>query len=264
MSCDNYRPFIGAYIDDEFDEREAAEFEAHLERCDRCRGELEEQLRLKQLVRESCGGEDAPDELREQILEGMREIDAEREGEFGGGSRLRKFGAVAAVVPLALGFVFAFWFTSSMTVAPAKSGQPPVIDQTVEWHQNNLPLEVPGPDRTHVAKWFQGKVGFPVRIPEFQKPGAELKGGRIAHVKNRRAGYLSYEVNGARMSVMMFHGDGLKIPADRVRKVGERDVAIFNTSGYEVAMLRDDGITYTITSDLSQKELMNVVASSME
>ena len=77
------------------------------------------------------------------------------------------------------------------------------------------------------------------------------------------APHLSYEVNGARMSVMMFHGAGLKVPTSRIKHIANRDIAIFNHNGFEVALLQDDGITYTITSDLAEEELVDVVASSL-
>jgi len=265
MSCENIRPFIGAYIDDEFDEREAAEFEAHIESCAECREELEEQLRVKRVVRGGAGDVEAPDELKQEILAGMSEIDAERErDEAASHGRSRVIAALAAIVPLGLGIVAVFWFTNLMTVAPATSSQPPAIEQTVEWHRNALPLEVQGPDRSHVAEWFRGKVSFPVRIPEFSDEGVELKGGRIAHVKDRRASYLSYHVNGARMSVMMFHGEGFKVPTEKIRHVQGRELALFSSEGYVVAMLQDEGLTYTITSELSEEELLRVISSALD
>ena len=66
------------------------------------------------------------------------------------------------------------------------------------------------------------------------------------------------------MSVMMFHGDGMKVPASHIRSVAKRDIAIFNSDGYEVALLQDDGITYTITSDLAEEELVEIVGSSLQ
>ncbi len=263
MSCNNYRPFIGAYIDDEFDERESAEFEAHIEACEGCRRELEEQLQLKRLLRRSIDEEQAPEVLREQILEGMSEIDAEHRVDGQSPGR-QQYAALAAALPLAVGVAVVLWFMPSLTVAPVESGQPPVVEQTVDWHRQDLPVEIAGPDTSQVAGWFRGKVDFPVRLPDFSDDdGVELVGGRIAHLHNHRAAYLAYEVNGARMSVMLFHADGVQVPTSHIRQIGDREVAMFNNHGYEVAMLQDGGVTYTMTSDLSEKELVDVVGSSL-
>jgi len=264
MSCNDFRPYLGAYIDDEVDEREAAEFESHLDSCDACRRELETQIRIKRTMQEALGHDGAPDELKERILSGMSEIDAEQATAEGTSSRTRPLAALAAAVPLALGVAVVLWVMPSLTVAPAESGQPPVVDNTVDWHRQALPVEVPGPDRGHIAEWFDGKVEFPVRIPEFEKDGVRLVGGRIAHVRDRRAAYLSYKVNGARMSLMIFHGDGVQVPGSRIRNVGGHEVALFNKDGYEVAVLQDGGLTYTLTSELAEEELLDMVVSSIE
>lgn len=265
MSCKDFRPFIGAYIDDEFDEREAAELEAHIDACSECRDELEAQLRFKRTFKKALSGDEekAPDELKERILAEMSEIDVEREQDEKSSGRPRAVAALAAAVPLAIGLAIVMWFMPSLTVAPVEGGQPPVVEQTVEWHRHDFPVEIGGPDRNQVTGWFRGKVDFPIRLPDFSQEGVQLVGGRIAHIQDRRAAYLSYEVNGARMSVMMFHGEGLKVPTARIKRVANRDVALFNEHGYEVALLQDDGITYTITSDLTEEELVDVVASSI-
>jgi mycothiol system anti-sigma-R factor len=265
MSCNNYRPFIGAYIDDEFDEREAAEFEAHVDSCEGCRRELEQQAQLKEAIQTSVGDAEAPVELKERIVEGMGEIDVEERMTADSQGSTRPYAAMAAALPLAAGVAVILWFMPSLTVAPVESGQPPVVEQTVDWHRQDLPVEVPGPNSDEVANWFRGKVDFPVRLPNFSEAeGIDLSGGRIAHVQNRRAAYLAYDVNGARMSVMMFHADGIQVPTSRIRQVGEREIALFNNHGFEVAMLQDGGVTYTMTSDLSEKELVEVVDSSVE
>ena len=139
-----------------------------------------------------------------------------------------------------------------------------MVENTVEWHSGDFPIEVTGPQPREVARWFRGKVDFPVRLPTFKSKSVRLIGGRIAHVNNRRAAYALYDVDGARLSVMIFHGDDLKVPGDKVRHVSGRDVAVLNSRGYEVAVLQDDGITYTMTSDLPEEEMLELVGTSLQ
>ena len=37
-----------------------------------------------------------------------------------------------------------------------------------------------------------------------------------------------------------------------------------NIRGYEVVVLRNNGITYTMTSDLSEEEMVDLVSSALE
>lgn len=170
--------------------------------------------------------------------------------------------AARVIGPLAAVLLLAFALPS-FTVAPAKSGQLPVVEQTVDWHVGNYPIEVTGPDSARVTQWFRNKVDFPVRLPKFANREVNLLGGRIAHVQDRRAAYLLYEVDGSRMSVLVFNGEGLTIPSDKIRQVEGRDVAVLNNKGYEVAVLQDSGVTYTITSELPEDAFIDLVASSL-
>lgn len=134
----------------------------------------------------------------------------------------------------------------------------------MDWHVGNYPIEVTGPDSARVTHWFRDKVDFPVRLPQFAGRQVNLLGGRIAHVADRRAAYLVYEVDGVRLSVLVFDGEGLTIPSDRIREVGGRDVALLNNKGYEVAVLQDGGVTYTLTSELSEPAFVELVAASLK
>ena len=263
MNCEEFQLFSDAYVDGEFGDRERAEIEAHLQECEDCRADVQSKVRFKTQFKEVCGNEKAPEALRERICEGLERVEREhRQG--GAGTRpLVRYAVMGA--PLAAAVALVFVFTSDvMTVEPASSEQLPAVENTVEWHSGDFPIEVTGPKGPEVARWFRGKVDFPVRLPAFQNERVRLVGGRIAHVNDRRAAYALYDVDGARLSVMIFHGDDLKVPRDKIRNVGGRDVAVLNSKGYEVAVLQDSGITYTMTSDLPEEELLELVGASLK
>lgn len=281
MTCEEFIPFIDAYVDQEFDERELVEMELHLSSCAGCKEHVDYSVQLKRAVKECLESERAPAGLKEAIFSDIeaRSADLEEEAALLAAPR---FAAVAApqlpapaqkapvivrygrvVVPLAAA-VAVMIALPSFTVAPAKSGQLPIVEQTVDWHVGNYPIEVTGPDAGRVAQWFRNKVDFPVRLPHFAPDRqVNLLGGRIAHVQDRRAAYLLYEVDGTRLSVLVFNGEGLTIPGDKIRTVGGRDLALLNNKGYEVALLQDSGVTYTITSELAEPEFVSLVSSTL-
>jgi anti-sigma factor RsiW len=261
MNCHEFQLFSDAYVDDEFSDRERAEIEAHLRECDGCRTQVESKIRFKEQFKEVLGEETAPDSLRERIVEGIDQVELESKR---GASRhpMVRYAMVGSA--LAASVTLVIFFLPSLTVVPASSEQVPVVESTIDWHRGDFPIEVTGPQAHDVARWFHGKVDFPVRLPTFQSDRVQLVGGRIAHVKERRAAYALYDVDGSRLSVMIFHGDDFKVPTDKIRRVAGRDVALLNSYGYEVAVLQDDGITYTMTSDLPEQELLDLVGASLQ
>ena len=263
MNCDDFTPFIDAYIDGEFDERDRVEFEAHLAHCEACKQEVDFQLQFKQHLKVSLQEDRAPQALRHNILAALEQEAAqiqqeEQEAARAESRRRRKIWAAPLAASMAI-----LLFLPAFTIAPASSKQLPVIEQTVDWHQGNLPLEVQG-TQDQVARWFHGKVDFPVRLPHFKHDSARLLGARIANVQDRRAAYLLYDIDGARMSVMVFRGDGLKVPSDKVRNISGRDVALMNANGYEVAVMQDNGVTYTMTTELDKNKFVTLMEEALK
>jgi anti-sigma factor (TIGR02949 family) len=56
-----------AYLDHELGAKPISEFEAHLETCQRCCGELEFSRRLREIVADKEGAPPVPPELRSRI-----------------------------------------------------------------------------------------------------------------------------------------------------------------------------------------------------
>lgn len=267
MKCSDFRPFIDAYIDGELDERDSGELEAHLSDCDECRQAVEHQAALKDAVSRclSDGEQQAPTELRERIESAVQSEGAASGNWLARAANRNRWQWVAAAFPVVAGVAAMVWMMSAMTVAPAASGGVPAVEQTVNWHKAGYPVEVKGPEAKRVAEWFRGKVDFPVRLPSFQGRDVEVIGGRIAQIQNHHAAYVAYDLDGARVSVMVFHaGADVQVPAKQIRRVGDRDVAFMNSNGYEVAVIQDAGLTYTMTSDLPEPALIEVVRSSFE
>lgn len=169
--------------------------------------------------------------------------------------------ALAAVALVALSFGLrsdnAKHTDDKALVAGYASFASPVVGESVAWHRRSVPVEVVGPDATTVRRWFSDKVSFAVNIPEFDRP-ARLLGGRLSHVRQYEAAYLLYEVNGSKLSVMLFDAGELSNEADFKTKT-----FVDNSNGYNVAIREKSGVTYTFTSDMNAEELAELVDGTM-
>ncbi len=55
------------------------------------------------------------------------------------------------------------------------------------------PVEVPGDERPHLTQWLSKRVGLPVRIPELEKMGLKLVGGRLLPGPTGPTAFFMYE-----------------------------------------------------------------------
>lgn len=72
MNCEECEKLIWQYLDGELDGVSSGDLQRHLEECRDCFSHAEFERQVKELVRRSCGCEQAPPELRERLSRLLR------------------------------------------------------------------------------------------------------------------------------------------------------------------------------------------------
>ncbi len=265
MKCKDFLPLIDTYVDGEFDELESDELEMHLSACPECRKKVDSQINWKRSFKQCLEGETAPVDLRASILGQILTPQTEQQDEDENVLPLRekvatKKGAIAGLSIAAIALLSFYAVPKFVTVAPAASDTEPVVEQAIDWHTGNFPIEVTGPESDRIENWFVDKVAFPIHLPAFKD--ANLLGARLANLKERRAAYVAYDIDGTRLSVMLFNGDGLLVDTENIKNIKGRDIALINQNGYTVALLQNGGVTYSLTSDISEEKMTELLSSS--
>lgn len=255
MRCQDLEHDLASFLDGELEQPELSAIELHLRDCPSCCALVATQTELKRAVRRSLPPVDPAPTLIQRVQGALDACDRERaltiRAGYGPGSRwalLRWPLAAVATTAAAL----ALW------LLPLRSEPPRVVGETIERHQRNLPLEVRGGPEV-VRSWFDGKVPFAVPPPSLE-PVASLRGGRISHIGDREAAYLQYELHGRPISVFVFDPNGMHLVAPRRQVIGNREVFLEGSRGYRVAVFRDQGLGYAITSSLDEPDFIRVVS----
>jgi mycothiol system anti-sigma-R factor len=72
--CSEVLDRVYEYLDGELDAFAVGKISQHLDECAPCLSEYDLDVVLKQLVRRTCGGDCAPEELRTRIMLTIREV----------------------------------------------------------------------------------------------------------------------------------------------------------------------------------------------
>jgi len=250
MRCDDVGRFVHAYVDGEFEDEERVVLERHLTECERCRELVSFQTLFKTHIRARLRRPEPPPTLRGDVIAALAHADASGRGPRG--SWLRR-GVPGLVMAAAAAMVL-------IGVMQPSGAATPIYEEAVRAHEKNLPVEVGGSEE-NVAHWMAGKVAVPVR--PFRSHYLSLVGGRLWHVQSRDAAQLSYRVRvlgqpvaqATTMSVIIFDPAGWNLE--------EGEPRIGQARGYNVVVTLRRGVGYAFVSDLSQDELLRVVAASM-
>jgi mycothiol system anti-sigma-R factor len=72
MNCQEALERLWQYLDHELDGESSTELQRHLQECRECFSKAEFERRLRALLRRSCGGDQAPPELRKRLSRLLR------------------------------------------------------------------------------------------------------------------------------------------------------------------------------------------------
>lgn len=246
MNCKENRKYLDAYVDGELEPSSMLEVESHLETCDGCRAlvlvkrKMTAELSALRNVR-------APEHLRKKI-ERLRGRDHSFRNRL-----------IATTIPLAAAASFLVVMLNINTTAPAEERLAEVVGDVVARHAGALPMEVKGPDPVQAASWFRGKVDFPVHAPKLNVKQASFEGARLSNVREHQAAHMTYNVEGHRVTLMIFNRQNTVLSGGRHVKVDGKDVILGQRNGFNVAVLVNGDMAYALSSDLPSRKLLSLV-----
>ncbi len=256
VGCDEFRSFVDPYLDDEFEPRERAMFDAHVAECESCREFLDQKTwllrEIKPLLKEPCPMPPAAKSRLQARLKGLERASGAR------GLMAKSWPAVT---------VAAAAFMLVMPLAGFNSSV--VVDDLVKQHVQTTPVEVPTALQSEVDHWLAGKLPFRAATPKFKDQRVSLLGARLSRVhtgendQNVPAAQLLYRVGPHKMSVLVFDGGESFELGDNAQIVRGQPVHVHDRSGHRVAIFKRGKLTYAVTSDLPTSDIVQVIGTSL-
>ncbi len=244
--CAEIERFVDAFVDGEFSDEDRADMERHLAGCASCSARVREQAAFKASIRASAPRPSVSADFRARLTAALDQEPMAR-------PRWQRV-AYRAAVPAAAAALLGMLMWSAHPFSP-------VVEDAIAKHRRDLPIEVTGGDDA-VRAWFANKVDFAVRPPRLP-PHSVFRGGRLANVGAREAAYLVYDVNGEKVSVLVFDPRNVPLETARHRFVGNHDVFLDGQRGYHVATYRDRDVGYAFTSDMDEDRMIQLVSSAV-
>jgi anti-sigma factor RsiW len=244
MNCDEYRK-----------RRTLAEGEAnfpddvrvHFAECEECRIYLHEQERLRMEVRKLAEIEHAPPALRESVADLLHEPHAPRR------QGTKRWAAAAAAVLVMAGVGTGYvWYRHAGTPTPERLAQDFISD-----HLHYLPgrEQIVSDSAQQVQDWFQGRVEFPVHVPDV--PGAVLEDARVCDISGRKAALLHYRRNPGDALISVFVAEEPK-SFDRQMKSG---TLVASNQGLNSTLWCHRGLLYDVVGPLDDSSLQQIAES---
>ena len=265
-NCEQIRGRLVLYLDDELEAAECAELTKHLDSCMRCRAVFQSERAFLESLRGVRVLQTAGPELRNRSKEILENADAissittsasyKQKNPW---RRARYLVPVAAVLLLALAAgVWKVLITVRPRQARLSEFARMAADNHMRYIQGQLPLEISSDVPETISNWFNGKVPFVLRLPNYQEVSGQeklyqLEGARLVGYKNDYAAYLAYHM-GTRAISLVATSEAVARPAGGEEILADNITFHFNSiDGLKVITWSDRGLTYALVSDLEER-----------
>ena len=251
MDCSRIKEYIYSFLDGELDDQNSLSVKEHLSTCPLCSLELEQEKKIDYLIRHNIPKEKAPYELKETILNQIKEFGEGKVNPFAH-PFLKPILATSAIALLIIVLI------SSLLINFNKPF--PVYSETVKEHiqflQGSLPMYIVSKEPQDVSKWLQAKLDFKIMVPDLSSQNVDLLGARVCSLKNKKSAYITYEKDGHNISVFMFDAKNLKFPTARKMTMNNKHFYLNKEKGFNSALWIDEGIACVFVSNLGEAELL--------
>jgi anti-sigma factor RsiW len=233
MSCDLWRDWLDAYMDESCTPEEAAGIEDHLRSCPSCAADALARMQMKRATRAAAARYVPSPEFRLRIESSIQKTH-------------KPFWKIVWVQGLAACAVALLLIAVSVSLWTRHSSREQALAELLDLHVATTasanPVDVISTDRHTVKPWFQGKLPFAFNLPELDNSSFKLLGGKLIYYRHSPGAQLLFDLRKHELSVFIFEDQpGVTPPGAGVATTREK--------GFSVETWSEAGLRYAVFSD---------------
>ncbi len=241
MNCDEAKPLLNAYLDRQLDAANTLAIEKHLSRCPGCQAIYDEQITLRQSIRDALTYHHAPQGLHNNIMSQLS-ADGEVVGTKAGWKLPYLKTGLSFAASLLLGYVIVTTYFHHRT-------EEVLIDAILSSHINALSAnrltDVQGSNAGALIPWLNSKLDYSPKVYNFTEQGFDLLGARLDTLPRQRVASLTYQHEHHLVNVYTWPSPD----------VDDAEVETHYKQGYNLIYWCQNKMNYWVVSDMDQQEL---------
>jgi anti-sigma factor RsiW len=241
---------LPAYIDKELSLSETVDFERHLNSCDECQHEYNEQVHVSTLIKNNAKYFEGTPQFTKRLEASLpsdrtKATQQKSPNSFWNLIWVNTWGGRGAIMA---SFVALAWSASLLLMLP--SAQDKLTEELVSSHVRSLEVDhlsdVISTDHHTVKPWFNGKLDYSPPVIDLATMGFPMEGGRLDYINGKTVAVVIYRHNKHPVNLYVWPSNNK-----------DSDIQRTTRNGYNLAHWVIGNMNYWAITDLEAGKLLD-------
>lgn len=264
LSCEQCRKYLAFFLDQALGVKESLDVQEHLQECPDCTDLAAAERTLRVVVRQQAATASLPEAEKRRLIRCAMQprgrpwpwLTTLREA-----VQWRDVGLGAAFAAAAL---LVFLSPLRDLLNGDNTARKFVHETAMAYHtylEQDVPMEVKTNDDGQLVRWASDVIGHSVHVPCITDETAQLMGGRLCRLRDRKGLAVRYKRADADLLVFAFRDATLSLPARRMTPTKAGRFYVQHVAGRPVILWQHAGVTYSMVGDIDRQVLLRVAGS---
>ena len=264
LSCEQCRKYLAFFLAQALGVKESLDVQEHLQECAECTDLAAAERTLRAVVRQQAAAAPLPEtEKRQLIRRAMRRNGHPRPwlAALHEAVQWRDVGLGAAFAAAAL---LVFLIPVRDLFSGNDAARKFVHETAMTYHtylDQDVPMEVKTNDDGQLVRWANDVIGHSLHVPCITDKAAQLVGGRLCRLRDRKGLAMKYRHQGSDLLVFAFRDAALSLPNRRMIPTEAGRFYVQHVAGRPVILWQRAGVTYSMVGDIDRQALLRVAGS---
>ena len=264
LSCELCRKYLGFYLDQALGVKESLEVQEHLQECPQCTDLASAERSMRAAVRRQAVTEPLPEADKRRLI---RLAMQQPRQDWSWLEKLREavqWRDVGLGAALSAAILLVFLSPVRDLLTGHDAAQKFVHETAMAYHtylDQDMPMEVKTSDDGQLARWANNVVDRHFQVPCITDKAAQLVGGRVCRLRDRKGLAMKYRHEGSDLLVFAFRDAALSLPDRRMTPTAAGDFYVRHVAGRPVILWQRAGVTYSLVGDIDHQALLRVAGT---
>ena len=264
LSCEQCRKYLAFFLDQALGVKESLDVQEHLQECPECTDLVAAERAVRAVVRRQAATAPLP-QAEKQLL--IRRATQQRRHRWPQLAMLREavqWRDVGLGAALATAMLLVFLNPVRDLLSGDNAVHKFVHETAMAYHtylDQDVPMEVKTSDDGQLIRWANDVIGHSLNVPCITDKAAQLVGGRLCRLRNRKGLAMKYRHEGSDLLVFAFRDAALSLPARRMTPTEGGRFYVQHVAGRPVILWQRAGVTYSMIGDVDRQALLRVAGS---